>query len=276
LAQERALVLHHMSPAACIVGLVSALAFTLAVGLGSLPFLDLVQLCHVKVTDLESLHILPVLCCVCGGLLLFSVLGCCVSRTGMKRFKLPLMLLLLILAAGSAFGAVYLQGLYPVPARVHKVIDDVRSRGTQEIFHDFTVLYAAGECTTEAAQPSWAPTTCAQCSVFESALASCREPEPDALLKCTSAYADTVPGCDAGCTHAFCKCMEDARADAKTAAGAIANGLVVACISFVLIAMLACMVQRRQSRTVDVYMITEQMLPAQPTEVVRPRHPTLA
>jgi len=54
------------------------------------------------------------------------------------------MMLLLICAAGSAFGAVYLQGLYPVPARVDKVIEHVRSRGMQEIFHDFTVLYASG------------------------------------------------------------------------------------------------------------------------------------
>jgi hypothetical protein len=266
-----------MRPAACIVGLVSVVAFFLAVTIGSLPFLDLVQLCHVKVTDLESLHILPVLCCVVGGLLLFSVLGCCVARTGMKRFKLPLMLLLLILAAGAACGAVYLQGLYPVPAHVHKVIDDVRSRGMQEIFHDFTVLYAAGECTTQELKPdAGLTTTCAQCSIFEDALASCREPEPDALHQCMMAYAGTVSGCDGGCTHAFCKCMEDARADAKTGAGAIANGLVIAGITFVCFAVLACMVERRRRRVVDVYEITEQMLPAQPTEVVRPRQPALA
>merc|ERR1712100_413801 len=137
----------------------------------------------------------------------------------------------------------------------------------QEIFHDFTVLYAAGECKTEAAKPDWAPTTCAQCSIFESALATCSEPEPDALQKCMLAYAGTVSGCDAGCTHAFCKCMEDARADAKDGVGAIANGLVVAGITFVLFAILACMVERRHRRTVDVYEITEQMLPAQPTPV---------
>merc|ERR1712216_829025 len=53
-------------------------------------------------------------------------------------------------------------------------------------------------------------------------------------------------GCDAGCTHAFCKCMEDARADAKTGAGAIGNGLIIACITFVLFALLACMVERRR------------------------------
>jgi hypothetical protein len=265
-----------MRPAACLVGLVSLVAFLLAIGIGSLPFLDLVQLCHVKVTDIESLHILPVLCCVCGGLLLFSMLGCCVARTGMKRFKLPLMMLLLTLAAGSAFGAVYLQGLYPVPTSVHKVIDDVQSRGMQEIFHDFTVLYASGECKTEAAKPDWGPTTCAQCSFFESALATCREPEPDALQQCMLAYAGTVAGCDAGCTHAFCKCMEDARADAKTGAGAIGNGLIIACITFVLFALLACMVERRRRRTVDVYEYTEQMLPAQTTEVHRPRQPALA
>jgi hypothetical protein len=265
-----------MRPAACIVGLVSAVAFSLAVTIGSLPFLDLAQLCHVNVTDIESLHILPVLCCVCGGLLLFSVLSCCVARTGMKRFKFPLMMLLLTLAAGSAFGAIYLNGLYPVPDHVHKVIDDVRSRGMKEIFHDFTVLYAAGECSTEVAKPAWAPTTCAECPIFESALASCREPEPEALQKCALAYAGTVSGCDAGCTYAFCKCMEDARADAKTGAGAIANGFVIAGITFVLIAILACMVERRQRRTVDVYEITEQMLPAQPTELPRPRQPTLA
>merc|ERR1719353_2409137 len=194
----------------------------------------------------------------------------------MKRFKLPLMMLLLVLAATSALGAVYLQGLYPVATRVHKVIDDVGSRGMQEIFHDFTVFYAASECTTEAAKPDWAPTTCPQCSIFESALASCREPEPEALQKCMLAYAGTVSGCDAGCTHAFCKCMEDARADAKTGAGAIANGLVIAGITFVLFAILACMVERRRRRTVDVYDITEQMLPARPTEVVRPRQPALA
>jgi hypothetical protein len=265
-----------MRPAACIIGLVSAVAFSLALAIGSLPFLDLVQLCHVKVTDIESLHILPVLCCVCGGLFLFSVLGCCVARTGMKRFKLPLMMLLLTLAAGAAFGAVYLQGLYPVPTSVHKVMDDIQSRGMQEIFHDFTVLYAAGECTTEAAKPSWAPTTCAQCPIFESALASCKEPEPDALQKCMLAYAGIVPGCDAGCTHSFCKCMENARGEAKTGAGAISNGLVVAGITFVLFALVACMVERRRSRTVEVYGITEQMLPTPPTEVVRPRQPMLA
>merc|ERR1712078_803573 len=73
-----------------------------------------------------------------------------------------------------------------------------------------------------------------QCSFFESALATCREPEPDALQQCMLAYAGTVAGCDAGCTHAFCKCMEDARADAKTGAGAIGNGLIIACITFVL------------------------------------------
>merc|ERR1712078_621765 len=130
--------------------------------------------------------------------------------------------------------------------------------------------------TTEAAKPSWAPTTCAQCPILESALASCKEPEPDALQKCMLTYAGTVSGCDAGCTHAFCKCMEDARADAKSGAGAIANGLVVAGITFVLFALLACMVERRRRRTVDVYEITEQMLPAQPTEVHRPRQPALA
>jgi hypothetical protein len=267
-----------MRPAACIVGFVSFVAFLLALAIGSLPFLDLVQLCHVKVTDLESLHILPVLCCVFGGLLLFSVLGCCVARTGMKRFKLPLILFMLVLAVGSALGAVYLQGLYPVATRVHKVIDDVQSRGMQEIFHDFTVLYAAGDCRTQELieLPKWAATTCAECSIMESALASCTEPEPDALQKCMLTYAGTVSGCDAACTHAFCKCMEDARADAKTGAGAIANGLVVAGITFVLLAILACMVERRNRRTVEVYEITEQMLPAQPTEVVRPRQPTLA
>jgi hypothetical protein len=266
-----------MRCAACLLGLASFVSFLIALAIGSLPFLDLVELCHVRVTDLESLHVLPVLSGVCGGLLLLSVLGCCVARTGMKRFKLPLMMLLLILGAGAAFGAVYLQGLYPVPAKVHKVIDDVRSRGMQEIFHDFTVLYAAGECTTEAAtKPSWKPTACAECSIFESALASCKEPEPEALQTCMLAYAGTVSGCDAGCSYAFCKCMEDARADAKTGSGAIANGLVVAGITFVLFALLACMVERRNRRTVDVYEYTEQMLPSEPTQVVRPRQPALA
>ena len=65
------------------------------------------------------------------------------------------------------------------------------------------------------------------CGKRKSALANCREPEPDALQQCMLAYAGTVAGCDAGCTHAFCKCMEDARADAKTGAGAIGNGLII-------------------------------------------------
>merc|ERR1711924_561748 len=144
-----------------------------------------------------------------------------------------------------------------------------------EIFHDFTVLYASGECKTEAAKPDWGPTTCAQCSFFESALATCSEPEPDALQKCMLAYAGTVSGCDAGCTHAFCKCMEDARADAKAGAGAIANGLVIAGIAFVLFAFVACLVERRRRRAADVYEITERLVPTEPTEVVRPRQPAL-
>jgi hypothetical protein len=235
-----------------------------------LPFLKASNVCNVELSQMQTLHAFSVLFGVGGALLLFATLGCGLSVTGQKRFKLPFVSVLLLAAALLGASAVFLRD----PSRaadLHEKIDDLQAQGTRELYNDFGLLYSAGTCA-----PQGSGIVCEQCSVLTQALEVCvpGQRREELVEACVKQFAGTMEQCDAGCTKAFCDCADRLEETVQTDTEYLSQALVIAAAAIVVLACVACAV-RKPVRIVAVYDITEPILPLPPSRPVQPRQPSL-
>jgi hypothetical protein len=138
-------------PAAFFISTISVIFGLCGVAALALPFLKASDVCNVELSQIRTLHAFPVLLGTGFAFLILATVGCALSRTGLKRYKFPFVTVLLFVLAVLGATAVYLRD----PSRaadLHEQIDNLQAEGTKELYHDFGLLYSAGNCAKQGSE----------------------------------------------------------------------------------------------------------------------------
>lgn len=208
----------------CTLYTLNFVLFLVGVALIAAPLVSCAETCHLPAATVESLRFVRVLQIVGACLVLFSLLGCGLAKSGKKRYRCPYLLVLLLAVVGGGLlvaldsGLLYqkLETFDPTaPGQVQKALDGLASTGMKSFYADFAGVFHAAECKVEPAGPHEQHVTCNECEPIQTAFSTCMDdwkPGPEAdkyLQQCSQQFANTEKDCDADCTMAFCRCTKD-------------------------------------------------------------------